>query len=141
MRAAARVAAAVCSALLGIALCIAAIRFDEALHLLPRLPTPGGEDDFSVRASLFFGLTCPAFAALGGYLGWLGAVETSRAARAWLGVVLGTVLCFALVAIFPSAMLRPARGALGGNGAFGLFLATWVVVTAVLARVLGKRRT
>lgn len=140
MRTVGRVAMASLSALLGLALCIGAIRVDEALHLLPRLPTPGGEDDFSVRAGLFFGVTCPAFALLGGYLGWIGAALVGRAARAWAGAILGTAVCFGLAAAFPSALVGLARTSLGGNGAFAAFLALWLALSASLAVLLGRQR-
>jgi hypothetical protein len=139
MKATVRLAAVVLSALLGIALCIGAIRADEALHLVPHLPTPGGESDFSVRAALFFGLACPALAGLGGYLGWVAAAEPRRAARGWGGVLLATAACFGLVAAFPLVLLGLARIA-GGNVAFALFLCTWVMLAFSLALLLARRR-
>jgi hypothetical protein len=139
MKTTARVALMFLSTLLGLALCIAVIRVDEALHLLPRLPTPGGEDDFTVRAALFFGIACPALAALGGYLGWIGAVGWRRALRGWAGVLLGAVACFGAVGAFPSLLLAAARTPLGGNGAFALFLTVWVLLSVWLAWWIGRR--
>lgn len=50
-----------------------------------------------VRAALFFGLACPVFALLGGYLGWISTIAWRRELRGWAGVVLGTVGCFGAV--------------------------------------------
>jgi len=77
------------SGLAGLALCLLVVRLSDATQLAPHFSAPGGEDDFSVRASWFFSAVCPAFAThatLGFFVAWvvataLGALlSASRAA-------------------------------------------------------------
>lgn len=67
------------------------------LHVVPQFPALGGDDDFNLRAAVFFLLVEPAFAGVGGWIGYAWAPDVSAAARAWLGVIGGSIVAFVIV--------------------------------------------
>lgn len=69
----------------------------DRLHTVPQFPAFAGEDDFTLRAGVFFLCVVPAFAAIGGWIGYACGGDLLGAARAWLGVLGGSVVTFVVV--------------------------------------------
>lgn len=67
------------------------------LHVVPQFPAWGGDDDFNLRAAVFFLLVEPAFAVVGGWIGYAWAPDVATAVLAWLGVIGGSVVAFVIV--------------------------------------------
>lgn len=131
-----RVLLAAISGLFGIAFSIVCIKVDEALKLLPHIAAPRGEDDFAVRATLFFGVVPPSFLALGAILGWLGYREPRRALLGWLGAIIGSGTAFVLASALLPALRRIGVG--DGNATFATFLAVWLGLAVAGATLLAK---
>lgn len=128
------------SGALGIVICVGIVMLSDAFHLVPRIPAPGGEDDFAFRAALFFFGVCPAFAALGVWINILSESSAGAAIRSWMGAVLASFLVL-VSARFVRARLEGLVGDGEGNQAAALLFALWVVAAAAGAYFLRSRRS
>jgi hypothetical protein len=108
---------------------LAAIASNQ-LHAVPQFPAVAGEDDFSLRAAVFFLFVVPAFAVIGGWIGYACAADLPRAARAWFGVLAGTVVAFVGVRACARFIERIAHRETANLSAIA-FLAAWSVLAAI----------
>ena len=124
-----RILVAVASALLGVALCGLSSMLFNAEWFGVHFPAPGGEDDFSVRAAAFFFGVCPAFLALGGWIGY--AASRSRASwlAAWAGAVAGTVIVFAVLYVLRQPIAAMSESGSATRAVFA-FYGAWIVLAA-----------
>jgi hypothetical protein len=124
------------SALLGLGLCVGALLAANALGIDPRAPAFGGEDDFALLAAIFFFGVCPAFVALGAWIGIAARGNGKDFAARWLGVIAGTLVSFAALALLaPSATIATRIGA---NRSIAGFFVSWVIVATVAAYLSGR---
>lgn len=133
-----RVIAFVISGALGVAICIGTALLSQALHLIPNIPAPGGEDDFAFRAGLFFFGLCPAFAILGIWISAISEYRITAAMRSWVGALGGSLL--ALISVRALKGLLEGLTADGeGNLAIALLFASWLMAAAVGAYLIRAR--
>ena len=127
----------VAGALLGIAVCSAAVGIFNALGMTPNFPAFGGEDDFSLRTTWFLVAVMPGFMLIGGWLG-------TRTTRTFLAGAFGVVGVLAGTLIYCSALLllRPIIEALPNqeiaNASAILAQLGWLSLSAV-GGVLGAK--
>lgn len=125
------------SSLLGLALCIAGGIVLNAPWFAVRFPSPGGEDDFSLRAALYVFAVCPAFLFLGGLIGYVARRTWTEWLAVWTGAALGSLLAFLTLRSMRatiSSMTEPEVGTLALLGLFG----AWIVM-ALAGGFLGLR--
>lgn len=108
------------------------------LHIIPYFPAYGGDDDFNLRAAVYFLWVCPAFIVVGAVIGHAFHDRWNRILRAWLGVSAVTIVVFASVrACAPWIERIDSRD--GANVAAIAFLSMWPLATALgAALVAGK---
>lgn len=123
----------------GVATCFIVAMLSQAIHLTPSVPAPGGEDDFSFRATLFFFGVCPAFAILGAWVSVIAESSIRAGARSWAGAVVGSFLVL-IAARTLRTRLEGLTGDGEGNQAIALLFACWIVAAALGAYLLRPRR-
>ena len=133
-----RLVLAVASGIIGLLVCIGIASISQYLQLTPRFPAPGGEDDFSFRAALFFFGMCPAFAVIGVWIAARKGTTSAAVLRMWGGAVAGSfVVVFAARAARHEIEALTADGA--ANAAAVTFFVAWVVAAALGAYLLRPR--
>jgi hypothetical protein len=132
-----RIALVLTSAGLGVALVVSLASLASQLGLVPRFPAHGGDDDFNLRAGVFFLLVCPAFALLGGVIGHAYGSDLSRAVRAWLGAAVGTATLFGLARLLAGWVERIETRELANAGAV-VFLVALPAFAALGARAAAR---
>jgi hypothetical protein len=118
--------------LAGLGACLGILKLTQRLHAIPNFPALAGEDDFALRAAVFFLFVCPAFALLGG---WIALAASRRLAlRMIAGTITATLLSFSLLFLARGAIegLTSSRAA---NAAALSFLVGWPVLCALAARL------
>jgi hypothetical protein len=125
-----RVLASFASGLAGLVLCLLIVKLSEATQLAPHFPAPGGEDDFSVRASGFFLAVCPAFFLIGAWIGHRSHGSPRRWLAAWAGGVIGTLVVFACVRLLQPVLDTLTEGSAATHATLGFFVA-WALATAL----------
>ena len=130
-----KAAAILGSSVLGIVVCLAFVWLSQALGISVRFPSPGGEDDFSVRAMYFLFGVCPAFLLLGAWIGHAGFGSVRRWIAMWGGTSVGAILVFAV-----TRLLQPQIELLSGdrsaNSAVLAFYLAWVVLSVLGAKLV-----
>lgn len=126
-----RVLLSATSGLLGVMFSVACIKIDESLKLLPRLPSPGGEDDFAARAAIFAAVVGTTFLVLGVALGWLAYRDPRRAALGWTGAIIGSATAFLLAPMSFAALSRLHVNS--GNSTFLAFSLIWTSLAVIVA--------
>jgi hypothetical protein len=132
-----KVAATLGSSILGVGVCFAFIWLSQALGMSVRFPSPGGEDDFSLRALYFLFGVCPAFLLLGAWIGHAGFGSVRRWMLMWGGALIGAVLVFTATRLLQTQieLLSSDRTA---NYAVLAFYIAWVVSSALGAVVVRR---
>jgi len=133
-----RLLASFASGLAGLALCLLVVKLSDATQLAPHFPAPGGEDDFSVRASWFFSAVCPAFFVIGAWIGLRSFGSARRWFFAWGGGVIGTLLVFGCVRLLQPVLDTLTEGRTATHATLGFFVA-WAVATALGAWLSASR--
>ena len=131
--------AAVISGALGVFVCLGIAGISQFMQVTPKFPAPGGEDDFAVRATIFFFGVCPAFAVLGIWIAVTADGVLRPALRMWIGVFGGSSFVFVLVAAARTMIENLTTAGAGNRGALAFFIA-WFL-GAVAGAYLVKRRT
>jgi hypothetical protein len=116
------------SAVLGLALCLLVPWLSDVAGMAPHFPAPGGEDDFSYRAALFLLAVCPAYAALGGWIGHAASRSLRHWLMAWSGAVIGI-----LVVLGAAFLLRGRIEALSESGAANMAVLAFYAAYVLLA--------
>ena len=100
-------------------------------------PAPGGEDDFSVRAAAFIFGVCPAFLALGGWIGYTASRGRANWLAAWAGAVAGTVIVFVALYVLRQPIAEMNESGTATRAVFA-FYAVWVVLAACGAGIASR---
>lgn len=125
------------SSVLGVGVCLAFVWLSQALGISVRFPSPGGEEDFSLRALYFFVGVCPAFLLLGAWIGVAGFDSARKWLSIWGGALIGGVLVFAFTRLLqPQIELLSEHGF--ANSAVLAFYIAWVV-SSVIGAVVVRR--
>jgi len=132
-----KIAATLGSSVLGVGVCFAFIWLSQALGISVRFPSPGGEDDFSLRALYFFFGVFPAFLLLGAWIGHASFGSARKWISMWAGALTGAVLVFAATRLL-QAQIELLSGDRSANSAVLVFYIAWVVSSA-LGAVVGRR--
>lgn len=137
-----KITATLGSSILGVGVCFALIWLSQALGVSVRFPSPGGEDDFSLRAMYFLFGVCPAFLLLGGCIGHAGFGSARKWFAMWAGALIGAVFVLSV-----THLLQPQIELLSddrcANSAVLVFYLAWIASSAlgaVVARRLLSRR-
>jgi hypothetical protein len=125
-----RVVAAGLFGLLGLLVPVLAVVGTENLGLAPRFPVFAGEDDFSVRIAYFMFLVLPAFLLIGVWMGIVYDAQRRLVGRMFAGVLLGTLLAFAVVHAL-STSIGGIQSRDAANSAVLVFLLSWVGLSAL----------
>lgn len=127
------------SALFGLGLCAMEVMIFRSPWFSVTFPSPGGEDDFSLRATAFLFGVCPAFALTGGLIGLGSSRGRLNARNAWIGAAAGFVIVF-FVTRFLRDFISHLSEAGNSNRAVLLFFISWVLLTALGAAFGGRAR-
>jgi len=125
------------SALLGLMTCFAAIWISNASQLAAHFPSPGGEDDFSVRTSYFLLGVCPALTMLGAWIGRRGFGNARKWVASWSGAWAGAFVVFAATAALQSRLDRLTSDQMANQAVFW-FYAAWVAASWAGAWLTGR---
>lgn len=129
----------VLSGVLGVVICVGIVTLAQALHLTPKIPAPGGEDDFALRAALFFFGLCPSFAALGVWIGVIAKSSTATAIRSWAGAIFGSFVVLITARIASSKFEGLTADGEGNRAAIVLFI-IWFLAAVAGAYLLRRPR-
>ena len=125
------------SSVLGLVVSLAFVWLPRTLGVSVTFPSPGGEDDFSLRILWFLFFVCPALMAIGAWIGYTSFANVRRWLSMWAGVLVGTAFVFGA-----ARLLRGQIAMLSGDGSanYGVlgFYVSWVVASSVGA--LAARR-
>jgi len=130
------------SAILSLGACAAFVWLSAALGMAVHFPSPGGEDDFSLRAAYFLFGVCPAFLLLGAWIGYAGFGNTRLWFAMWAGVFVGAVAVLAGTFAL-RAQIENLSGEGAANRAVLVFYGAWVASStfgAVVARSLSSKQ-
>ena len=89
-----RLAVTLGSAILGLVVCFAFIGIYQGTGAVIQFPSPGGEDDFSLRAAYFLFGVSPSFLLLGAWIGYASAGSVRTWMMMWAGVIVGGIVVF-----------------------------------------------
>jgi len=125
--------------ILGVLFCLSVTAVASRFGLLPVFPAYGGEEDFAFRFAVFLGFVVPGFVLLGGVIG-ISALSGRSLGRSIGGALLGTGLTLLLARLLsgPIASLATRRAS---NAAAAIFLLTWLVLSALGARLTHHRHS
>lgn len=123
----------------GLAICFAFIWASQTLGISAKFPSPGGEDDFALRAQWFLFGVCPAFLLLGALIGYFNFRSVRALVVVWCGALTGSVIVFATTRLlqYKIDVLLEDRAA---NHAVLAFDIAWVGLSALCAMVMQKWR-
>lgn len=127
--------AAVVFAVSGFVFTIAGMKIADSLDVLPRLPS-AGEVDFELRIKVYILVVCPAFAFLGGAVGYVFSFQWRRQLRAWLGIALASIVAFAVLQVC-GAWIEHTRSSEVANASLIAFFVAWPILAAVGAALVG----
>jgi len=129
-----KVATVLGSAVLGLGVCAALIWISNTRGVSIRFPSPGGEDDFSMRTTYFVFGVCPAFLLLGAWIGYVGLGRARQWFAMWGGVLAGSVAVWA-----GAFSLRTGIDQLSAENAANLavlaFYGGWVIASCLGAAI------
>ena len=89
-----KISAPLGSSVFGLAVCLAFVWLSQAIGISPEFPSPGGEDDFSLRMLWFLFAVCPAFLVLGAWIGYAGRDNAKKWVSMWAGALIGAAIVF-----------------------------------------------
>jgi|GEM_PF-3791300 len=118
------------SGMVGIAICVGIATLSQILHLAPKIPAPGGEDDFAFRAALFFFGMCPAFAVLGIYISALSESSIRVVIHSWTGAVCASFLVLLSARILHTKLENLTVEGEGNRATILLFTLWFIAATA-----------
>jgi hypothetical protein len=130
---------AVAGGLAGLSACLAIVKLTQLLRAVANFPAFAGEDDFALRAAVFFLVVLPAFALLGGWIAL--APLRGEALRMLAGSAAATLASFALLALARGPVERLSSSS-SANAAALSFLIGWPLLCslgAYLARANSRR--
>jgi hypothetical protein len=89
-----RLAVILGSAMLGLVACFAFVAAYQGSGIGVQFPSPGGEDDFSLRAAYFLFGVAPSFLLIGAWIGYACAGSVRTWLVMWAGVIAGDIVVF-----------------------------------------------
>ncbi len=133
-----RLAVTLGSAILGLVVCFAFIGIYQGTGTVIQFPSPGGEDDFSLRAAWFLFGVSPSFLLLGAWIGYGSAGSARTWMVMWVGVIVGGIVVF-VVTQFLRGQIESLVERRSANYAVIAFFSLWVTCAiggALIARSL-----
>lgn len=133
-----KVVVALASAAMGLAICLSFMWAADILGLTATFPSPGGEDDYSVRLLYFVTGVCPSFLWLGAWIGYTSVESADQWSGMWIGTVAGGAAVFIGTSLL-HGQIEVLSESGSANNAVLLFFVAWVIFSvcgAALARDL-----
>ncbi|HEX3698307.1 MAG TPA: hypothetical protein VH374_23245 [Polyangia bacterium] len=117
--------------LLGGVFCLATAAVGNATGLGPNFPAFGGEDDFSLRFTIFGAVILPLFVVFGSWIGLSVVKRSGSWSRAVIGATIGTTVAGVIGRAF--AALSHSRH--DANKGLVAFFAIWVIFSGLGALI------
>ncbi|MDD1621296.1 MAG: hypothetical protein LUQ11_07425 [Methylococcaceae bacterium] len=130
-----RLAFILTSSVCGLGVCLGFVWLSQTLGISVKFPSPGGENDFALRAQWFFFGVCPAFLMLGAWIGYAGFGHTRRWLSMWTGALLGAAIVFAAARLL-QGQIETLSDDGSANHAVLVFYLFWTVSSALGARIV-----
>lgn len=121
--------------ILGVLVCLGIILVTDKLEVAPKFPAFAGEDDFAIRIKYFLFTTCPAFAAIGAWIGYVFSVDKRAGGYMWTGVLAGSLLTFSIAYLLSPIIDGISSRDAANYGVLALFLC-WVLFSILGALVV-----
>jgi hypothetical protein len=125
-----RLAVILASSACGLAVCLGFAWLSQTLGISVKFPSPGGEDDFALRAQWFFFGVCPAFLFLGAWIGYAGFGRARRWLSMWAGALIGAIIVFAIARLLQGQIETLSDDGSATPAVLAFYL-SWVVSSAL----------